>query len=133
MHLLDTDTCVYWLKGDLDIERRAQQVGWDQIAISGMTTAELYYGAFKSHYADRNLNLLSAFLQRFTFWDALSQVDQIFGKTKADLERKGLPIGDADILIASFALHHRAVLVTNNLRDFQRIPDLQTENWRQKK
>lgn len=133
MYLLDTDTCVYWLNGDRQIEQRALGVGFDQIAISAMTTAELYYGAFKSNFTDRNLKAITALTQRFILWDSLSEIDRIFGKTKADLEKRGAPIEDADLLIAAFALHHQAVLVTNNVRDFQRIPDLQTENWRVQK
>lgn len=127
--LLDTDICIYWLKGNQKIELRAMQVGLDNLRVSFITISELYYGAFKSQRIQENLALVEILEERLTVIESDSGICSNFGKLKAHLEREGTIIDDADLFIAACALAMDSVLVTNNEEHFSRIKDLKAENW----
>lgn len=130
-YVLDTDTCIYWLKGDRAIDHRIREVGLDQIVLTVITECELAYGAFKSQHVEHNLRMLDRLLEKVGSLQTSSKAARVFGETKAHLERHGTPVDDADLLIASLTLAHGGILVTNNERHFAQIPQLEIQNWRQ--
>ena len=128
-YVLDTDTCIYWLKGNKNIEKRILKAGMENILISVITQCELFYGAFKSAKRKRNLKVVRDLMRKIKILHTTEEVPLIYGKTKAELERKGQSLDDADLLIASITLANGYILITNNIDHFQRIPDLKIENW----
>jgi len=127
--LLDTDICIYWLKGRQSVKEKLLAAGWDQVAISVITQAELYYGAYNSNRVKQNLKRADDFINQFPLL-ALGEITlKRFGELKAQLRQSGQLLPDFDLLIASVALVENRILVTNNTRHYQRIPDLQLENW----
>lgn len=127
--ILDTDTCIYWLKGDENIEKRILGHGLKQCAITVITECELYYGAMKSAKAEKNLAVIEDLRRKVRTLHTGDGVARHFGTLKSELEKKGKPVDDADLLIASIALAHDAVLVSNNIGHFTRIEGLKLENW----
>ena len=84
--LLDTDICIYWLKGDQKIEKRIMQVGLDNLQVSFITISELYYGAFKSQKTPDNVLLVQTLEAKLAVIDSDSGICSTFGKLKAQLE-----------------------------------------------
>ncbi len=130
LFILDTDICIYWLKGNRKIERRIIKQGLENIAITVITECELTYGAFKSGRKEENLRVVEQLKNKIRVIHTSDEVAFYYGKLKAELEKKGSPLDDADLLIASITLANNAVLVTNNTRHFRKIRQLQVENWR---
>ena len=128
-YILDTDICIYWLKGNADIEQKILDVGFENVATTIITMAELYYRAYKSKKVERNLEGLRRLEDKITMLQTSKEVGEHFGKTKAMLEKNGRVIEDADILIASIVSLNNSILVTNNLDHFRRIEGLQLEAW----
>ena len=128
-YLIDTDICIYWLKGNANIEQKALAVRLDNIYISFIALSELYYGAYKSQRIKGNLIAVKALWNKLGFIESNEDICETFGKLKADLEKKGNVINDADMFIASCALVNGFTLVTNNERHFKRIKRLKVENW----
>jgi tRNA(fMet)-specific endonuclease VapC len=128
-YLLDTDTLIYWLKGNRNIEKKALQISLEHIGYSIISKAELFYGAYNSKSVQRNLDNLNKIDQVLTLVYLEETAAECFGKLKAELKQQGNIIMDADLLIASIAIANDLVLVTNNMRHFQRIASLKVENW----
>jgi predicted nucleic acid-binding protein len=128
-YLLDTDICVYWLKGNRNIEEKAMHVGLDNIHLSFITISELYYGAYKSQRVNENVNVVKRLEELLEVIHSDVEICSSFGTLKASLEKEGKIIDDADLFIASCALARGAILVTNNERHFRRIKGLKIENW----
>ena len=128
-YLLDTDTCIYWLKGNEDIEEKALKVGLSKISISFVTLSELYYGAYKSRRVEQNLANIGILKSKLSLMDSNASICDVFGKLKAMLEKDGKIIDDADLFIAACALDINATLVTNNEKHFKRIKGLKVQNW----
>jgi tRNA(fMet)-specific endonuclease VapC len=128
-HLLDTDTCIYWLKGLQPVRTRLEAIGIDQVALSSITIAELYFGAYNSAKVSDNLARAEAFVQQLRIFPLNDSILKKFGQIKADLRRLGQPLADFDLLIASTALVEEQILVTNNTRHYARIPSLHLESW----
>jgi tRNA(fMet)-specific endonuclease VapC len=128
-HLLDTDICIYWLKGAQPILEHVNMLGLNRLAISAITAAELYFGAHNSARVAENLFRAEAFVHQMTVLPLGDSILKIFGRIKAELRKQGQPLADFDLLIASTALSEGRVLVTNNIQHYARIPGLQLENW----
>ena len=128
-HLLDTDICIYWLKGSRPILEHAEAIGPSRIAISTITVAELYFGAYNSAKVDENLARAEAFVRQVAVLPLNDSTLKTFGKLKTNLRKQGQPLADFDLLIAGTALAEGRILVTNNIQHYVRIPDLQLENW----
>ncbi|NMG22055.1 PIN domain-containing protein [Brasilonema bromeliae] len=128
-YLLDTDTCIYWLTNRYSVRQKVRQVGWNQISICIITAAELYFGAFNSNRIEENFARAEFFIKQLPVLPLTDSAVRRFGELKAELRRLGQPIGDFDLLIASVALTGNYILVTNNTRHYQRITELQLENW----
>jgi tRNA(fMet)-specific endonuclease VapC len=130
MYMLDTNICIYIIKKrPLSVLNRFSTIPRDEICISVVTLAELRYGIEKSSSKRFNQRILDDFLLRLTvlYWDENAAMQ--YGKTRAFLEKKGLPIGNMDLLISVHALSQKHILVSNNLGEFERVPDLRYENW----
>jgi tRNA(fMet)-specific endonuclease VapC len=128
-YLLDTDTCIFWLKGNKKIEKKALTVGLDRLYISFVTLSELYYGAYKSQKIKENLAGIKTLEGKLRRIDSDQGTCETFGKLKATLVSQGKVINDADLFIAAGALGNDIVLVTNNEKHFKRIRGLKVENW----
>jgi len=128
-YVLDTDTCIYWLNGEEKIRRKVEQVGPDNLRLTIITLAELRYGAYNSQNVSENLKNIDNFLRKVRVLPLDHDAAGRFGKIKVDLRKKGQIIEDFDVLIASIALSHGGVLVTNNVEHFKRIAVLNYVNW----
>lgn len=100
-----------------------------QLCISSITVAELIFGAENSQMPEKNLKVVEDFLSRLQILDYGVDAAIQYGNIKAQLKRKGQPIGENDLHIAAHARSRGLILVTNNTREFERVPALQIENW----
>lgn len=131
-YLLDTDIVIYWLTDRYShLRQKMALMPPEQLHISAITVAELYFGAYNSARPRENCALLAELLPELTVLDFDSAAGIVFGQLKAELKRNGQLLNDSDLLIAATALAQNLVLVTNNIRHFARIPALQIENWTQ--
>lgn len=129
MYLLDTDTIIYSLKGNENIKENLERHLHDPLSISVITLMELYYGVYKSKKTDSNLARIRALENAFDIIPVGPESVEIFGLIKSKLEKKGKPLDDFDIILASVALTRNLILVTNNIKHFQRIEGLRLVNW----
>jgi len=127
-YLLDTDTCIYWIKDISSVKTKVTEIGWEQICICSITVAELYYGAYNSQRVAENLTRAEDFIQNLPVVPLNNAALRKFGELKAELRRIGQTISEFDLLIASVALTENYILVTNNIRHYSRISNLQLEN-----
>lgn len=128
--LLDTNICIYLIKQrppEVLQKFRTCQVG--DIGISSITVAELEFGVQKSQFPNKNHQALRKFLLPLQVADFNSAAADAYGIIRAMLEKKGTPIGSLDTLIAAHALSLEVVLVTNNEKEFSRVPNLKLDNW----
>ena len=128
-HLLDTDTCIYALKRNASVLERLLSRSRSDIAVSVITEAELRTGAAKSSTPEKTSHLLENFLRPLTVVEFTSADATTYARLRAKLERAGTPVGPLDTLIAAQAVSRKLVLVTNNQREFGRVPGLRLENW----
>jgi len=129
-YILDTDICIYLIKSCHPLLlKRFQLVPLGEIGISSITVAELEYGVQKSLSVKQNEKALQHFLSPFVILPFDEKATKHYGKIRADLERKGKIIGGMDLMIAAHVLSLRATLVTNNVKEFERIKKLKIENW----
>jgi tRNA(fMet)-specific endonuclease VapC len=127
--LLDTNICVYLINRDPpQVLARLQTLPSRDIVLSSLTVAELAWGVAKSR-SERNREALAAFIASFQVIVFDLDAAFIYGDVRADLHRRGTPIGPIDMLIAAHALALDVTLVTNNEREFKRVPGLRVENW----
>jgi tRNA(fMet)-specific endonuclease VapC len=129
-YLLDTNICIYIIKKKpAKVLERFQSLMLEDVEISSITVAELEYGISKSQQQERNRFALTQFLLMLEIIEFDQGAATHYGSIRADLERRGLVIGSMDMLIAAHALSLDLVLVTNNIGEFSRIPNLKLENW----
>ena len=128
MILLDTDICVELLRGNKRVlERRARCA--DTAAIAAMTVGELFYGAEKSSRPAANRSAVEQFIVTVPVIHTTVPILRSFGQWKADFERQGVPLSDADVRIAVTALDGCTQLITGNTDHFSRFLGLRLENW----
>ena len=128
-YLLDTDTCIFALRGNEPVLAQLVSQPRGDVAISVVTEAELRTGAAKSSSPIRSSRQLNNFLGPVTILDFTSIDAVAYAQIRARLERAGTPIGMFDGLIAAHAVARKLVLVSNNEREFGRVPGLRIENW----
>ena len=129
-YLLDTNIVAYIIKRKpVEVFDKLSTVSWDEISISSIVVAELWYGVAKSQHKERNKAVLEKFLAPFTILDFDTSAAEQYALIRANLEEKGTVIGANDLLIAAHALSQDLVLVTNNVREFERVENLRIENW----
>ncbi len=128
--MLDTNICIYIIKKKPDtVLRRLHRHLHDGLSISSITLSELTYGVVKSSRPDENRLALIRFLMVMTILPYDEHAARHYGEIRTGLERDGRTIGPLDMLIASHARSLRMMLVTNNTKEFSRVPGLLLENW----
>ncbi len=128
-YMLDTNILIYTIKNRPKKVRDAFKKHADYLAMSTVTLGELIYGAEKSTQSVRNLADIEALAARMDVVPFDSQAAIHFGQVRAELSKSGKLIGPFDLMIAGHARSRGVSLVTNNLREFKRVPGLRVENW----
>jgi len=127
--MLDTNICIYVIKRKPLTALDTFNLHAGQLCISSITLAELLHGAAKSAKPDHNLRQVEDFVSRLEVLDYGQQAAAHYGDIRADLEKKGTPIGVNDLHIAGHARSSGFVVVTNNEKEFIRVDGLRVENW----
>lgn len=129
-YMLDTNICIYAMKKKPEkFLRRFREEMDGGLCISSITLAELEYGMKHSSDPLKNEQALLRFLVPLSILPFGAAATSEYGQLRAYLQSKGIPIGPLDMLIAGHAKAERLVLVTNNVKEFERVPDLEIENW----
>ena len=129
-YMLDTNICIYIMKKKPEsVLRRFWEKADEGICISSITLAELEYGMQHSLEPARNEQALIRFLAPIGILPFTAAAATKYGELRAHLQKRGLLIGPLDMLIAGHALAEGLTLVTNNVREFKRVPNLKIENW----
>ncbi len=129
-YLLDTNVCIYIIKKRPEsVINKFKTIAVGNIGISSITMAELQYGIMKSSNPEKNNIALNKFVTPLKVLDFDFKATVEYGKIRANLERKGTPIGPLDTLIGAHSKSLNLTLVTNNEREFSRITGLRIENW----
>ncbi|MGD8835988.1 MAG: type II toxin-antitoxin system VapC family toxin [Desulfobacteraceae bacterium] len=129
-YMLDTNICIYIIKRKPHaVIERFLQTEISQVGISSITLSELLFGVSKSSKPDQNKIALLQFIAPLEILPYDDHAAQNYGDLRANLEKQGNPIGSLDMLIAAHALSIPSILVTNNEKEFIRIPNLNIENW----
>ncbi|MFH1194439.1 MAG: type II toxin-antitoxin system VapC family toxin [bacterium] len=130
MYFLDTNICIYFLKGmHISIRNKIEKLQPPQIKIPSIVMAELLYGAAKSMHKKENLEIIQKFLIPFEIISFETQATEIYADIRSATEAKGISIGPNDLIIASTVMAYEGILVTNNMKEFGRIKNLKIENW----
>ncbi len=128
--MLDTNICIYIIKNKPEsVMEKFKEYNIGEISLSSITVSELYYGAYKSQYKDKNLLALEHFLQPFNIVDYDLKASIEYGEIRATLEKQGNVIGGLDMQIAAHARSLDMTLVTNNTKEFKRVANLIIDNW----
>jgi len=128
-YMLDTNICVHVIKNyPPKLRERFNQLA-EQLCMSSITLAELVYGAEKSSRRLENLQAVEQFTARLEVLAFTPKAAVHFGQIRADVERLGTPVGPLDMLIGVHARAEGLIIVTNNAREFRRLPGLRVENW----
>ncbi len=129
-YLLDTNICSYILKNrPVLVKQKFDEVGAEHLCISSVVLAELYYGAARHPKSVIIRKEIDDFVSRLVVFAWDEHAANHYGAIRAALEKTGTPVGAMDMLIAAHALSMGATLVTNNLREFERINGLLVQNW----
>jgi len=129
-YLLDTDICIYLIKKrPPEVLEQFRQHSPQDVATSIITLFELEYGVEKNQYPQRSKDALAKFILplNLVYLDRSSAIEAAI--IRAQLEKKGMPIGPYDLLIVGLARSRDMILVTNNIKEFERVVNLHLENW----
>jgi len=130
LYMLDTDTCSYIMKRSSPaVLKRLQEIRVSDVCISVITKSELLFGVEMSPRRQQDETALNAFLAYVEVLDFPDEAARHYAKIRADLKTHGTMIGANDLLIAAHARSLGLTLVTNNVSEFGRVPDLVFENW----
>lgn len=131
MLILDSNTISYYFRGDPQVVPRLQALHPADVGVPAIVEYELRYGLLRlpQEAATPRLTALAQLLRPMQKLPFDSECATCAARLRAHLEAKGTPIGPHDTLIAATALRHQATLVTRNVREFSRVPDLQWLNW----
>lgn len=127
-YLLDTNICVHFMRLKFGVAECIEKIGWEQCCISEITVAELLYGAERSNNPAKNRLLVEQFCQDIEIIPITTCL-KVFAQNKAILCEQGTPIEDLDLLIGSTASANGLIMVTENVKHLQRIPNIRIENW----
>jgi tRNA(fMet)-specific endonuclease VapC len=128
-YMLDTNICIYVMKNyPQGLLEKFNSLA-EQLCISCITLGELHYGAEKSARRADNLTAIEHFVARLDVLPFEAKAAAHYGQVRAELERTGTPCGPHDMQIGGHARSEGLIVVTNNLREFSRIPGLRVENW----
>ncbi len=128
-YMLDTNICIFTIKNRPQQLREAFNRFHDKLCISSVSLMELIYGAEKSAHPEKNLAVVEGFAARLKVLPYDEPAANQTGQLRAELARSGTPIGPYDQLLAGHARSHGLIMVTNNRREFDRVPGLRVEDW----
>jgi tRNA(fMet)-specific endonuclease VapC len=128
-YMLDTNICIYVIKNHPPALREKFNALAEQLCLSSITLGELLYGAEKSARRADNLNTIENFVARLDVLPFADKAAAHYGQVRAELERAGTPCGPHDMQIGGHARSEGLIVVTNNVREFARMPGVRTENW----
>jgi len=128
-YLLDTDTVIYFFKGRGGVAQRLLQTSPSEVALSSISLYELHVGVVRSAQPERTLSQLQELLKLVVLLPFDDAAAQAAAEVRGQLERAGAVIGTLDTLIAGVAIAQGLTLVTHNLSEFQRVPNLRLEDW----
>lgn len=129
MYVLDTNTLIYFFKGLGDVPGKFLSTTPREIAIPSIVLYELELGIAKSSSPKKRQAQLKELCSLIEVLEFGVEEARLSALIRAQLEKKGTPIGAYDVLIAGTALAHQGILVTNNTKEFSRVPKLKIENW----
>jgi tRNA(fMet)-specific endonuclease VapC len=128
-YMLDTNICTYVMKNyPLELREKFNSLA-EQLCISSVTLGELHYGAEKSARRVENLTAIEDFVVRLDVLSFGAKAAAHYGQLRAELERAGTPCGPHDMQIGAHARSEGLIVVTNNMREFSRMPGVRVENW----
>lgn len=129
-YLLDTNICIYISKQKPQhVLEKFESLSIGEVGMSTITFGELFYGIQKSHHVKKNTENLEKLISFIPPLPIPTDIGKQYGIIRAKLEKKGQLIGNNDLWIAAHALTADLILVTNNEKEFSRIPHLKIENW----
>ncbi len=129
-YLLDTNTCIIYLNNrSTSVKEKLESISRQDISVCSVVKAELFYGAMRSNNPSRTLGIQQKFLNQFFSFPFDDSATLIYARIRADLAKKGTPIGPYDLQIAAIALANNLILVTHNTKEFSRVQGLQIEDW----
>lgn len=128
-YMLDTNICIHVMKTYPPELREKFDALAEQLCISAITLGELHYGAEKSARRAQNLVAIEHFVARLEVLPFGAKAAAHYGQLRAELERAGMPCGPHDMQIGGHARSEGLILVTNNMREFMRMPGVRAENW----
>lgn len=127
-YLLDTNICIYYMKGKYHLDEKIRKVSQKNCYISEITVAELLFGASRSNNKEKHLSQIANFIEQFKIYP-IYDVLPTFADQKALLCSTGKLIDDFDILIGATAIHYELVMVTENVKHLNHLSSIKIENW----
>ena len=127
-YVLDTNTCVYAMKGQPPVIRHLKAHGPDDLGVTIITVAELLFGAEKSQRREANRALVETFLGPFEVLPFDRVTAEAYARIRLSIERAG-PIGERDLQIAAIAVARELTVATHNVSEFARVPGLPVVDW----
>ncbi|HHA1672042.1 TPA: tRNA(fMet)-specific endonuclease VapC [Enterobacter roggenkampii] len=128
-YMLDTNICIFTIKNKPSQIRERFNLNSGRMCISSITLMELIYGAEKSQAPERNLAVIEGFISRLDVMDYDAAAATHTGQIRAELARQGRQIGPFDQMISGHARSRGLIIVTNNVREFDRVSGLRVEDW----
>ena len=126
--MLDTNICIFYIKGQYELDNKIIEVGEQHCFISEMTVAELKYGVENSKTIEKMRIIIDAFIPKFAIIPIYNSLD-IYAKEKAKLRKQGILIDDFDILIGATSIANGLTMVTNNVAHLSRLDNIVIEDW----
>ena len=130
-YLLDTNICIHLFRGQFSLIEKFQAIDLDDCAISEITLAELIFGAENSPNPIKNHKIVDNFSEQLKILPIFNSI-QIYAKEKVRLRKIGIMISDFDLLIGSTAIANELTMITENVKEFERISGIEIENWVQR-
>ena len=127
-YLIDTNTCIYYIKGKYELKNKFEKVDPDNCFISEITLAELMFGVENSEKKEKNQKALDNFLTGVKIVPIFHSLS-LYAKEKSRLRKAGTPIDDFDLLIGVTSVTHNLTMVTNNTDHFKRIKGIALDDW----
>ena len=127
-YLLDTNICIFFIKGQYELDKKIAEIGQQNCFISEITVAELKYGIENSKTVEAMRIVVEAFILKFAIIPIYNSLD-IYAKEKSKLRKQGQLIDDFDILIGSTAVANSMAMVTNNVTHLSRLDNIVIEDW----
>lgn len=127
-YLLDTNICIHFFRGKFNLIEKFESIGVKNCAISEITLAELVFGAESSENPQKNHDIIEKFTAQLAILPIFTSIYK-YGKEKARLRELGVMINDFDLLIGCTSIENDLIMVTENVKEFERISDIKIENW----